>query len=131
MSEVKSERLGAAARDVLLAEALGDLYRLQEGINTVTAMVQALKGHVDGQAQQEMIAVLDQKMNEFRHFQIPEIAASKLQTHAEIFLRGVMAEIQRLVTQEVSAQATKARGLVVVGLLCVGFVVGFAVRSIF
>ena len=70
MSEVKNERLSTAARDVLLAEALGDIHRLQESINTVTAMVQKLKSHVDGQAQQEMVAVLDQKMNEFRHFQI-------------------------------------------------------------
>jgi 3-phosphoglycerate kinase len=131
MSEDKSERLSAAARDVLLAEALGDIHRLQESINTIAVMVQKLKSHVDGQAQQEMVAVLDQKMNEFRHFQIPVVAASKLQAHAEIFLRGVMAEIQRLVTQEISAQAFRARGLVAAGALCVGFVVGFAVRSIF
>ena len=129
MSDTRSEQLSAAARDVLLAEALGDLHRLQESINTVSAMVEKLKSDVDGQTQQEMVAVLDAKMEEFRHFQIPVLAASKLQAHAEISLRGVMGEIKRLVTQEIYAQASMARGLVVVGALSVGFVVGFAVRS--
>jgi hypothetical protein len=131
MAGPEQERMSAAARDVLLAEALGDLHRLQQSIQAVSAQLVAMKDQVNGLAQQEMVAVLDQKMNEFRHFQIPVVAAAKLQAHAEIFLRGVMGEIQRLVAQEVNAQVAKTRALALAGMLGVGFMVGFAVRSIF
>lgn len=131
MAGPEQERLGSAARDVLLAEALGDLHKLQQSIQVVSVQLVALKDQLNGQAHQEMVAVLDQKMNEFRHFQIPVVAAAKLQAHAEIFLRGVMGEIQRLVAEEVSAQAVRSRALMLAGMLGIGFMVGFTVRSVF
>lgn len=131
MAGPEQERLGSAARDVLLAEALGDLHKLQQSIQVVSVQLVALKDQLNGQAHQEMVAVLDQKMNEFRHFQIPVVAAAKLQAHAEIFLRGVMGEIQRLVAEEVSARAMRSRALMLAGMLGIGFMVGFTVRSVF
>ena len=130
MNHLGQKKMGSAARDVLLAEALGDLHKLQESINEVTVQVSDLKGLLSGVAQKEMVEVLDQKMNEFKNFQIPVVAASKLQAHAEVFLKGIVAEIQRLVRSEVRSQAERAHSLILLVVLVVGFVSGFAVRGL-
>lgn len=124
------ERMSDAARNVLLAEALGDLHKLQHGINELSATLASLKGQLDGAAQRDMVQVLDQKMNEFRHFQIPIVAAAKLQAYAETMLRGMVAEIHRLVGVEVRAQTRRARWLVVVGIFCMGFLAGSLARAL-
>lgn len=124
-----NDRMTEAARDVLLAEALGDLHKLQQGINELTASMAGLKIQIDGAALSEMVQVLDQKMNEFKHFQIPVVAAAKLQAYSETILRGMVAEIHRLVGEEVRQQAGRARWLVFIGIFCFGFASGVLARA--
>lgn len=120
------ERLGEQARDVLLAEALGDLHRLREQLQGFDAQVRALVEKMDTGARREWLAMLDSKMREFQTFQIPEIAAAKLQVHAETFFRGVMGEVKHLVSIEVKRQSSRQSIL----WMAVMFAAGFALASI-
>lgn len=98
------ESLGEHARAILLAEALGDLQNLAVKLNQFDEKLDALSKRMDAGARHDWVALLDSKMREFQYFQIPELAAHKLQAHSETFLRGLMAEVRQLVANELIQQ---------------------------
>ena len=120
------EKLGEQARDILMAEALGDLQRIREQLQGFDAQVRALVENQDAGAKREWLAILDSKMREFQNFQIPEIAAARLQVHAETFFRGVMGEVKHLVSIEVKRQSNRQNII----WMAVMFAAGFAFASI-
>ncbi len=97
--------LSQKARDILLAETLGDVHRLNIQVEETNRRIAELLQHLEVGERRNWLSLLDNKMREFQQFQIPEIAAAKLQKHAEIFLRGLMAEVRRLVAQEAATQS--------------------------
>jgi hypothetical protein len=101
--------LSQKARDILLAETLGDIHQLKILLDDVDRRMMEFLHRLEVGERRDWIALLDTKMREFENFQIPQIAAAKLQMHSETFLRGLMAEVRQLVAQEVAQDiATRA-----------------------
>lgn len=101
--------LSQKARDILLAEALGDIHKLKILLDDANRRLVEFLHRLEVGERRDWIALLDTKMREFENFQIPQIAAAKLQMHSETFLRGLMAEVRQLVAQEVAQDiATRA-----------------------
>ena len=116
------ELLGDQARGILLAEALGDLQKLKEKLDSFDAKLDALSESLAMETRREWVALLDSKMREFQHFPIPDLAAIKLQAHSETFLRGVMAEVRQLVAAEVRRQTRHQAVLFATAVFGAGFV---------
>lgn len=126
MSAPNRQQMGEQARDVLLAEALGDLKDLVDLLADADKKMKAYVEQYEHSESKAWLALLDSKMQEFKHFQIPEMAAAKLQVHSETFLRGVMLEVRRLVSLEIGRQSRHRR--VILGSAC--FLAGFAFATV-
>jgi hypothetical protein len=126
MTKSTREELGEQARTALLAEALGDLKDLSD---LVAGLDQQMKTYIklfELNESKAWVAIVDSKMQEFRHFQIPEIAAAKLQMHSETFLRGIMSEAKHLINLEVERQSRK-QGFIKAGAI---FLAGFSTAAL-
>jgi hypothetical protein len=109
LNEDERQPLSQKARDILLAEALGDIHKLTILLDDANRRLAEFLHRLEIGERRDWIALLDTKMREFKNFQIPQIAAAKLQMHSETFLRGLMAEVRQLVAQEVAQDiATRA-----------------------
>jgi hypothetical protein len=122
MNTPTREKLGEQARAVLLAEALGDVQKLNDKLLEFETKLDALATRLDAGARRDWVALLDSKMREFQHFQIPELAAVKLQVHSETFLRGLMSEVKHLVAKEVKIQSGHRQVLLLAGAFFSGVV---------
>ena len=117
-----------AARAVLLAEALGDIRTLHLEVERLGQQVRGLAQAVDGRAQ--YAEVLSQKMEEFRHFQIPERAAATLQAHAQVFLRALMGDLKVRMASEAWAMAGRLKFWYGAALVVFGFALGLLVGQL-
>lgn len=131
MNAPTREQLGDQARGILLAEALGDLQKLKEKLDEFHGKVDALGAQLDAGARRDWVALLDSKMREFQHFQIPELAAIKLQAHSETFFRGVMSEVKHLVSLEVKRQSKRQQVIWMAAMFMAGFAFATFLHIIF
>jgi hypothetical protein len=125
------ESLSEHARAILLAEALGDLQNLAVKLGEFDARLDALAKRMDTGARHDWVALLDSKMREFQFFQIPELAAHKLQAHSETFLRGLMADVKQLVALEVRQQYKKHQVFLMLGVFIAGMLVATTLHALF
>jgi len=121
MGAPSRQQMGEQAREVLLAEALGDLKDLVDLLTEADGKMKAYVDRYERIDAQAWLSILDSKMQEFKHFQIPEMAAAKLQVHSETFLRGLMLEVKRLVGIEVERQSRKQKLVWGTALFLAGF----------
>ena len=131
MSASHRQQMGVQAREVLLAEALGDLKELVDLLAEADKKMKAYVDQYENSESKAWLALLDNKMQEFKHFQIPEMAAAKLQVHSETFLRGVMLEVKRLVSLEVSRQSRNQKVVFSMALFLAGFAFATVLHLIF
>ena len=125
------QQMGDRARDALLAEALGDLKDLIDLLAEADKKMKAYVERFENSESKVWVAVLDSKMQEFKDFQIPEMAAAKLQAHSETFLRGVMLEVKRLVSLEISRQSRNQKMILGVTIFLAGFAFATILHLIF
>jgi hypothetical protein len=125
------QQMGEQAREVLLAEALGDLKDLVDLLTEADGKMKAYVERYERSDAQTWLSILDSKMQEFKHFQIPEMAAAKLQVHSETFLRGLMLEVKRLVGIEVERQSRNQKVVWGTALFLAGFAFATVLHLIF
>ncbi|MFY7808515.1 MAG: hypothetical protein ACOVSV_05980 [Fimbriimonadaceae bacterium] len=123
-------RLTEQARAILLAEALGDLSELKNGV----AQVQRALNEIAAGAgkHKEWSEQLEVKIAELNALRVLELANAPLQSQAERFMRALGADIKRVADVQVKLALTGhiERGrhkAMLVGLavaFCVGVVVG-------
>jgi hypothetical protein len=129
MSTQSREQMGEQARAILLAEVLGDIQKIAQKLAEFDAKLTNLGTRLDAGARREWVTLLDTKMREFQHFQIPEIAAIKLQVHSETFLRGVMSEVKNLIAAEVKYQSSRQNMMWMGFMFTAGFLVALMLNK--